>query len=130
MANITETLSRLLSETEEAIKTLAPQAWQSLVVAARVDSIKGCCIVALCLLYLVAYLIITPIVLSRAPPWDYIRAVPAYSEFATMFWGLCTIGAVISFISLLTVISDSRTWMGLIAPQAQVVRDLMGKFRD
>lgn len=119
-----EKVVELLSELQNAITTLAPEAWLALVLAAKVTAYRNVVIGALAALWFATY---AWIALRRVVPFLCSNKQASDVEIGTRVGFLFVGGfsAVICFMIAIVFLGGTDTWLGLFYPEAQVVRDLL-----
>jgi hypothetical protein len=111
----------LLTALQASVTGLAPEAWNALVIGAHVDAVLGAAAVGICILILVVYALRAPKLFKAA----YDAETEAQGVPPIIF---LVLGGTISLVALIAIFNiglDSRTWLGLLHPEVQVVRDLL-----
>ena len=119
-----EKVVELLSGLQDAITTLAPEAWQALVLAAEVTAYRNIVIGALAALWFATY---AWIALRRVVPFLCTNEQASDVEIGTRVGFLIVGGlsAVVCFLIAVDFLGGTDTWLGLVSPESQVVRELL-----
>jgi hypothetical protein len=120
-----EQIASILSGLQSAITDLAPEAWALLVRSAFIDGIRGAAIGVMCGGWVLYYASKLPrTVKAIAATDEEMEAIP--KVIFCIAGGFATIVCSIAFFE---VGMDLRTWLGIIHPEAVVVRDLLSAAR-